>query len=58
MVLGRMVDNEHDNGLKISKSQGSPIYIMEILGLKVVMVDGGSLPNELKFEKMVDTELL
>jgi hypothetical protein len=32
--------------------------IMEILGLKVVMVGAGNLPNELKFEKMVDAGFL
>jgi hypothetical protein len=32
--------------------------IMEILGFKVVMVGGGNLPNELKFEKMVDVDFL
>jgi hypothetical protein len=35
-----------------------PTITMEILGLKVVTVGGGSLPNESNFEKMVDAEFL
>lgn len=27
MVLGRIVSDRHDNGLKITKSQGSPTYV-------------------------------
>jgi hypothetical protein len=27
MVLSRMVNDGHDNGLRIAKSQGSPTYV-------------------------------
>jgi hypothetical protein len=63
MVLGRMVDDGHDISLRITNHKGHlhmlpTMNIMEILGLKVVMVGGGSFSNELKFEKMVDVEFL
>jgi hypothetical protein len=64
LVLGRMVDNGHDDNLMIAKSQGSPTFVVVYEHLKDFEVkcgdgvNGGNLPNKLAIEEVVDAELL
>lgn len=36
LVLGRMVDNGHDDNLTIAKSQGSPTFVVDYEHLKIL----------------------
>ncbi len=64
LVLGRMTDNGHDDNLRITKSQGSPTFVVHYEHLKDFEVrsgdgvNGGNLPNKLAIEEVVNANLL
>lgn len=64
LVLGRMVDNGHDDNLMVAKSQGSPTSIVDCKHFKKFEVkngdgvNGGNFPNKLAIEEVVDAKLL